>query len=63
MKNNQTTRIFFSPAQHKNYQEIKSQKLLIKKKYSRATKRIIFLQNQLNKIKKISGFSLEELLD
>jgi hypothetical protein len=67
MKNNQTTRVFFSPMQQKNYQEIKSQKLLIKKKYSRATKRIIFLQNQLNeiktKIKKISGFSLEELLD
>jgi len=67
MKNNLTTRVFFSPTQQKKYQQIKSQKLLIKQKYSRATKRIIFLQNKLNeiktKVKEISGSKLKEFSD
>ncbi|XP_027845854.2 uncharacterized protein LOC114126166 [Aphis gossypii] len=67
MKNNLTTRVFFSPMQQKKYQQIKSQKLLMKQKYSRATKRIIFLQNKLNeiktKVKEISGSKLKEFSD
>jgi len=67
MKNNLTTRVFFSPMQQKKYEQIKSQKLLMKQKYSRATKRIIFLQNKLNeiktKVKETSGSKLKEFSD
>lgn len=66
-KNNLNTRVFFSPSQQKNLQLIKNQKYVLRKKYSRATKRIIFLQNQLNeiktKMKNISKSRLDELLD
>jgi len=67
LKNNQTIRVFFSPNQQKKLKQIKAQKFLMKKKYCRATKRIISLQNQLHelkkKVKEISQFRLEELLD
>ncbi|XP_022167793.1 uncharacterized protein LOC111031953 [Myzus persicae] len=67
LKNNQSIRVFFSPNQQKKLKQIKAQKNLLKKKYCRAKKRINFLQNQLNEIKKkakeISQCRLEELLD
>jgi len=67
LKNNQTIRVFFSPNQQKKLKQIKAQKMLMRKKYFRATKRIIFLQNKLKEFKKktkeISQSRLEELLD
>jgi len=67
LKNNQTIRVFFSPNQQNKLKQIKAQKFLMRKKYSRATKRITFLQNKLKELKKktkeISQSRLEELLD
>jgi len=67
LKNNQTIRVFFSQNQQKKLKQIKGQKILMRKKYSRATKRITFLQNKLKEIKKkmkeTSQSRLEELLD
>lgn len=50
-KNKKSTRIFFSPNKKKSFQQIKNVQNLLKKKMSRATKRITFLRNDLNSIK------------
>jgi len=60
------TRIFFSPNKKKNFVRIQDAKKLIKKKCSRAKKKIIYLENSLNevknKMKQISQSTLDELL-
>jgi len=67
MKNNQTIRVFFSPNQQKILMQMKAQKNLMKKRYYRAKKKNISLQDRLNELKKkakeISQSRLEELLD
>jgi len=59
--------IYFSPNKKKALQKIKNTGALIRKKMTRASKRIIYLENNLNNIKNemksISQFRLEELLN
>lgn len=50
-KQNKNTRIFFSPIQKESLQKLIKKNNLLKKKCSRATKRIDYLQNNLNSIK------------
>jgi len=58
LNNKQTTKVFFSPNQQKQLKQIKAQKILMRKKYIRATKRNIFIRNQLKEIKiKIKEFA------
>lgn len=47
-KNNKKTRIFFSPNKNKNLQKIKNVQNLLKRKYTRATRRITCLKSTLN---------------
>jgi len=67
MKNDQNTRVFFSPNKKKSLLRIRDAKLLMKRKCSRAKKKIIYLENSLNevknKMKQISQSRLEELLE
>lgn len=67
MENNQNTRVLFSPNKKKTLQQIKNTRALIKKKFTRASKRIIYLENNLqtikNKMTEMSQSRLEELLE
>lgn len=62
-KHNKNTRIFFSPIQKESLQKLINKNNLLKKKCSRATKRIDYLQNSLNsmkdQMKKMSKTKLE----
>lgn len=62
-KRNKNTRIFFSPIQKESLQKLINKNNLLKKKCSRAAKRIDYLQNSLNSMKdqmtKISKSKLE----
>jgi len=51
-KNNKSPRVSYTPSQRKHIQEIKKVKKLLQKKCTRAAKRIDYLQNSLNSIKK-----------
>jgi len=66
VKNNQNTRVFFSPNKKKKLVRIQDAQTLMKKKCLRANKKIIYLENSLNeiknKMKQISQSTLDDLL-
>jgi len=62
LKKEENTRVYFSPNKKKIVQTLQKAKAIIKKRHFRASRKIIQLENQLNKVKnEMSAFGDKEL--